>query len=277
VFATALYLIRDRVRRGRLLAAARLVERFPNIAYNPWRSLRLRLLWRYGILPSLPLAGQRALTERKERHERRRYMSDMGLALLDHVDDVRPWRTLDGPAWWSAKADHFVRKVWELGAPEQTTRAARLAGLTERHPLLTVNLLEHALRLPPDHGFDPERTRPDLRRAMEGLVPDSVRLRPDKVDFDAVRGYSLLADMPVIRELLAGPGARIRPYVRPDVVEEILDTRPERWGALSAWGGELMRLVTTECWLREQEEPGFARTLLDSGRLAAPVLTVTNA
>jgi asparagine synthase (glutamine-hydrolysing) len=272
VFAAPLHLIADRVRRGRLKAAMELVERFPNIAYNPWRSLRLRLLWEYGVMPSLPLALHARVARARDHRARRRYLSDHGRALLPDHGDPRPWRVLDGPAWWAGKADHFVRKVSEFGAPEQTTRAARLAGMTERHPLLTLDLVEYALSLPPEDGFDAHRSRPDLRRAMEGIVPDSVRLRAEKVDFDAVRGYSLMADRALIEALVGDPAARITPFVRRDVVRDILDETPQRWGDLSRWGGELMRLVTMECWLRQQEDPSFARTLLDSGRLTAPQL-----
>lgn len=273
VFAGPVYLIADAVRRGRIREALGLVERFPNIAYNPWRSLRLHLLWEYGILPSLPPRLHTAFEEHRDRGERRRYMSPYGLSLLGGPADARPWRSLDGPAWWAGKVDHFARKVWELGAPEQTTRAARLAGVTERHPLLSLDLVEFALRLPPERGFDAERTRPDLRRAMEGIVPDAVRLRPDKVDFDAVRGHSLLSDMPVIRQLLDDPQSRIRPYVRPEVVHEILQTTPVRWGALSRWGGELMRLVTAECWLRHQDDQHVARGILDGEYLTPSKLS----
>jgi asparagine synthase (glutamine-hydrolysing) len=273
VFGAPLHLMADRVRRGRLRDAMGLVERFPNIAYNPWRSLRARLLWEYGVLPNLPTPVQRELAARKDRRARRRYLSDHGRSLLPGpVKDPRPWRALDGPAWWAGKVDHFVRRLSEYGAPEQTTRSARLAGVTERHPLLTLDLIEFALRLPPEEGFDAHRTRPDLRRAMEGIVPDAVRLRAEKVDFDAVRGYSLLADREVIRELLGDPAARIRPFVRREVVASILDETPSRWGDLSRWGGELMRLVTLECWLRQQEDADFARRMLDSGRLTAPDL-----
>jgi hypothetical protein len=251
-----------------------LVERFPNIAYNPWRSLRARLLWDFGVSPLLPATLHTALARARDRGEMPGYLSSHARALLDSGNEAQRWRELDGPRWWTAKADHFARKVWTIGAPEQTTRAARLGGVTERHPLLSLDLVEFALQLPPERSFDPERTRPDLRRAMQGLVPDEVRLLPGKVDFDAVRGYSLQADRTVIRELLGTPAARIRPFVRDDVVAELLSATPERWGDLSRWGGELMRLITMECWLRAQEDPGFARDLRESGRLAPPRLEI---
>jgi asparagine synthase (glutamine-hydrolysing) len=268
VFGAPTYLIADQVRQGRLRAALALVERFPNIAYHPYRSLRATLLWKFGVLPSLPPRLHTLIAARNERRALPPYLGERAIALRDSAS-ARPWAALDGPAWWAAKVDHFARFVWLIGAPEQTTRAARLAGVTERHPLLSLDLLEYALRLPPEGGFDAERTRPDLRRATAGLLPDEVRLRAEKVDFDAIRGYSLLADIEIVKELL-GRDARIRPLVEPDVVAALLEERPGRWGDLSRWGGWVMRLLTAECWLRQQEDPAFARTLIDSGRLIGP-------
>ena len=268
VFGAPTYLIADRLRRGRVRDSLALVERFPNIAYNPYRSLRLKLLWQFGVLPSLPPRLHTEIAARDERRALPPYLSEQAIAMRSR-GSARPWAALDGPAWWAAKVDHFARFVWLIGAPEQTTRAARLADVTERHPLLSLDLLEYALRLPPEGGFDARLTRPDLRRATAGLLPEEVRLRAEKVDFDAIRGYSLLADIAVVEELL-GPDARIRPLIEPDAVAALLEERPERWGDLSRWGGWVMRMLTAECWLRQQEDPGFARTLIDSGRLIGP-------
>jgi len=69
--------------------------------------------------------------------------------------------------------------------------------------------------------------------------------------------------MPVVSQLLGDPDSRIRPYVQREVVQQILQTAPTRWGDLSRWGGELMRLVTAECFLRQQDDPSFARDILD--------------
>jgi asparagine synthase (glutamine-hydrolysing) len=264
VFSTPLYLMADRVSRGRLLDALRLVERFPNIAYHPWRSLRLRLLRDFGVIPLLPEPVHRSLALRRETVPA--YLNDHARRLLADGVSARPWQALDGPRWWAEKADHFGRRIGAIGAPELTTRAARLGGVAERHPLLSLDLVEFALRLPPEQQFDPHRNRPALRRATEGVLPDAVRLRSDKVTFDALRGQSIQSDYDIVRNLL-GSDARIGAYTRREVVAALLDRSPERWGDLSVWSGHLMRLVVAECWLRQQEEPSFARELLEAGRL----------
>jgi hypothetical protein len=194
---------------------------------------------------------------------------------LEHID-ARPWRGLEGPHWWRAKADVFARRHATIGAPDQMVRAARMGGIVERHPLLgDLDLVELVLRLPPEHGFDPERSRPDLRRALEGLLPDDVRLRREKVTFDAVRGYSLVDDLPVIAPLIRDPGARIHEYVHAHAIAALVGELPVTWGLLSIWGGRIWRLAVMESFLRVQEDEGFARDLLDSGRLASPRLEFT--
>jgi asparagine synthase (glutamine-hydrolysing) len=272
VFGTPLYLIADRVARGRLLAALALIERFPNIAGYPWRSLRLRLLRDFGLVPLLPGPVHRRVALRREGLPA--YVNDRSRALLGEGIRPRPWEDLGGPRWWAEKADHFTRRIVAMGAPEITTRAARLGGVAERHPLLSVDLVEFALRLPPEQQFDSERNRPALRAAMAGLLPDEVRLRKEKVTFDALRGQSLQSDWEVVKGLLADPRARVLEYARPQAIAELLDRSPGRWGDLSHWSGQLMRLLALESWLRYQEDPAFARRLLEDGRLTRPELVV---
>ena len=86
------------------------------------------------------------------------------------------------------------------------------------------------LRLPPAQQFDAERNRPALRRATEGLLPDEVRLRSDKVTFDALRGQTIQSDYEVVNGLIGGRDARIRAYTRPEAVTQLLDRSPGRWG-----------------------------------------------
>jgi hypothetical protein len=52
--------------------------------------------------------------------------------------------------------------------------------------LLDVGLVELVFGLPPELSFDPRYDRPLVRRAMRDLLPDTVRLRRDKVSFTAL-------------------------------------------------------------------------------------------
>jgi asparagine synthase (glutamine-hydrolysing) len=273
LFGAPLFLLADRVARGRFLSAWRLVQQFPHIADVPWRSYSVRMLLEHGLQPLAPAAIRRALTLREERARLPPYLRPEVVATALAHTDPQPWRWLDGPRWWRAKADVFARRHSAIGATDQMVRAARMGGIVERHPLLAdLDLVEFVLRLPPEHEFDPYRTRPDLRRAVAGLLADDVRMRREKATFDALRGYSLVDDLPVIAPLVRDPGARIHEFVRPDAVASLLGELPVRWGLLSVWGGRVWRLAVMESFLRQQEDENFARDLLESGRLAAPKL-----
>jgi hypothetical protein len=136
-----------------------------------------------------------------------------------------------------------------------------------RHPLLSADLVDFVLRLPPD-GSIGDLSRPDLRRATSGILPDDVRLRRHKRHFTAVIGLSLRADLPVVHELLSDPHARVRSLVRPDAIERLMNARPDRWGALTAWTVQILPVLMVECWLRALEDGAFAENMLADERLA---------
>ena len=128
-----------------------------------------------------------------------------------------------------------------------------MAGVTGGHPFLQdPELIDLVLRVPPELAFDAQLDRPLLRSAMEGLVPDVIRLRPDKSFFtplfvEAVDGH----DRRRIAELLGAKDAASRAYTEPEAVRTmLLEAPPERRGGQWAWA--LWRLVMLECWLRRE-------------------------
>lgn len=267
IFAAPELAVSDLIARGAALEANRLLARFPNIEYFPgWRT-RLRLLRDFGILPVLPARVHTRFARRRDAQAFPDHLAKPWANHLARTADPRPWRHLDGPRWWRYRADGFVRKASFVGAAELILRSARLRRVLHRHPLLDLDLVEWMAHLPPSESFDAALTRPILRRAIKGMVPDAVRLRPQKATFDAVRGYSLQEDIDVVRRLVLAPDARTREYTRPHAVEGLLGQVPATWGELSTWSDSVWRLVTIESWLRLQDEPGFARELLESGEL----------
>ena len=93
---------------------------------------------------------------------------------------------------------------------EHQRRRAASAGLEARHPLFDLDLVELSLRQPPLATFDRHRSRPVLRAAMAGALPDAVRLRPHKALFDSVLVDSLAGpDGALARRLLSDPAAAL--------------------------------------------------------------------
>ncbi|HKP21798.1 MAG TPA: asparagine synthase-related protein [Thermoleophilaceae bacterium] len=268
VFATPEYFIADELRRAHVRSAMRLIKRFPNIAYNPWPSVRLRLLRDFGLYPFLPSRVLRMLNVRHESAHAPAYLAPDAMDLIRSADEPLPWRARGVPRWWAQKADLLTARKDRIGPMEVIARSARMSGMTVRHPINTLDLIEFVLRLPPEHGFDPDRNRPDLRRAMVGLLPEEIRLRPAKGTFNEVEALSFQDDIEVIRELFPARGALVYEYVEPDGVRAVLDRVPTRWGDLRRWGAELHQLVVIESWLRYQEDRDLPGRLLESGRLS---------
>ncbi len=172
-------------------------------------------------------------------------------------EDPLAWKRLDGPRWWAEIAHGLTRGVEEIGVFEHQRRRAASAGLEARHPLFDLDLVELCLRQPPLATFDRYRNRPVLRAAMAGLLPDAVRLRPQKALFDSVLVDCLTGpDGAVVRSLLSEPrggaqGLR-RPARRPARAVRRRDR--QRREQPFQWMWQLWRLTTAECWLRAQAD-----------------------
>ena len=62
--------------------------------------------------------------------------------------------------WWAFLAELVTSWREQMGASDYLRRARPLAGVEGRHPLLDdLGLVEHVLRLPPEHGVRPESDR----------------------------------------------------------------------------------------------------------------------
>jgi asparagine synthase (glutamine-hydrolysing) len=264
LFGAAALLIADRVGRGRLGGALRLARSLPGAGPAPGRRLLASLLGRYGLAPCLPsglagLAGARAGAPWwLDRSRARRYSPSL---------DTQPWRSLDGPRWWAQLADAVTRGPDRLGFFDYYRRRGRAAGLPAQHPFLDLDLIETVLALPPEHGFDPNLTRPLLRDAVRGLVPERIRVRRGKSYFDPLLIDCLAgSDRVRLRPLLTAPDAEVGRFADRESVRSMVDGGP--WahpGGQRAWLRDVWRLATAECWLRSQADRGFARHLLDRG------------
>lgn len=267
LFQTGHYLIADRLREGRLRAAHDLVGSFPTIANDRSRRLRWRVLAQYGLGGLLPYAFHRAWP-RLRPHRGPLKLTGEARRWARREADPWSWKRLDGPRWWAHLVEGMVYGPEGIGGPEHALRIARLAGVQRRRPLLDLDLVEHVLQLPPEVGFEPWFARGHFRMAMDGALPDTVRLRREKSFFTDVRVRSLLeSDLPLAHRVL-GPGAEVRRYVRGEVIQRTLEGPPA--GASleerGSWGFCLQHLAATELWLRLQADPALSDEALLGGR-----------
>jgi asparagine synthase (glutamine-hydrolysing) len=227
-------LLRERLRRGRLLSAWSLAGSFPEYGVpTSWRTrlAKLRQWGRdrdYSPSPQAWLAVDPRLLEARE-----------------------PEPIAEGPAWWKAQVAGIFGPGSRM-AHDTTRRNGALSGIEPRHPLLDVDLIEAALSFPPELAFARRYNRPVLREAVEGLVPDEARLRPYKSNFDPVIVAGMDADLPLVEALLLRPGAHVGAYTDAQALAAHVAASPQPLAARRAWAMSLWYLGTMECWLRLQ-------------------------
>lgn len=242
-------LMADRIAHGRLTSAMRLARRLPGAGDSPRREVTRRLVRENGIRGAVPARVHEALRSMRGRGpEAPPWLTEESRRRLSEVHDPWAWKRLDGPRWWAWLAHALTAGLESVATRDQLRRRAESAGIEARQPMLDPELVDLVLRMPPELAFDPHLSRPLLRDAMAGLVPEPIRQRVDKSYFTSVFRRSLTRDLPAIRRLLADDAAEVGAYVDlRQVLSDLGELHPYH-----AW-----RIATAECWLRWQADESF--------------------
>jgi asparagine synthase (glutamine-hydrolysing) len=135
-------------------------------------------------------------------------------------------------------------------------RATMAVSLEARVPLLDVDLVEFALRVPGSLRLDRKQTKRLFRRAIRGLVPDSVLSRP-KMGFGIPLGQWFRGPLRHRIEDLRNVSREVAPYVHQPAVTRLI--REHLMGRRDH-SGLLWRLIVLDHWL----------TALRAGQLGRP-------
>jgi asparagine synthase (glutamine-hydrolysing) len=264
LFGARAYLLADRLRAGHPLQAVALARD------RPARRDVARIVGDTAVVGALPYRLHELLRRPLARRDAPPWLRLQAARELVDSDDPLAWKRLDGPRWWANIAHGLTRGIEETGVFEHQRQRATSAGLQARHPLFDLDLLELCLRQPPLATFDRHRDRPVLRAAMDGLLPDAVRLRSGKAWFNAVIVDCLTGpDGAATRRLLTDPGGELGAYVdRGGVQRALFDSDRHRHEQPFRWMWQVWRLATAECWLRSQADPGGQ--VLPEGLQASP-------
>lgn len=270
LFGPRSYLLADRLRGGHPLQAFGLVRELPGAGDHPPRRDIARMIGSMALVGALPYGLHEPLRRARAGRDAPSWLLPRTAGDLLDSSDPLAWKRLDGPRWWANVAHGLTRGIEESGIFEQQRRRASSAGLQARHPLFDLDLVELGLRQPPLATFDRHRNRPVLRASMSGLLPDTVRLRPRKALFDSLIVDCMAgSDGMVARGLLSDPAAELGAYVDlRGIRETLLDSDRRRREQPFQWMWQLWRLITAECWLRAQSDPGGA--ILPSDLRASP-------
>jgi asparagine synthase (glutamine-hydrolysing) len=158
-------------------------------------------------------------------------------------DQLAPPRTLREVHWRALTSDlvpHFL---------ELDERASAAFGIDSRHPYFDQRLIEFCYSTPPDQKLSDGWDRVVQRRAIAGLVPESIQWRVHKSRWDdQFKTGLLVSDRVRIADAVASPGAASE-YLDTDQLEAA-------WGRCargSASDQDIMSLwlgVTLVFWLR---------------------------
>jgi asparagine synthase (glutamine-hydrolysing) len=256
LFDVRAYLMADRLRRGDVRGVLGLAHMLPGADRPPRREL-YRVAATLAIVGALPHPVHEALRTPLRGRALPSWLRRCAAAELRASEDPLAWKRLDGPRWWAHAAHGLSRGVEAAGVFELHRHRAALAGIEARHPLLDLDLVELVLRQQPLSSFDRHLSRPALRDAMAGLLPDAVRLRRHKALFDSLVVDTLAGpDRRAVRLLLDDRRAELGAYVDLDAVREtLLDGTAIRSASPFRWMQQVWRLTTAECWLRAQADP----------------------
>jgi asparagine synthase (glutamine-hydrolysing) len=277
IFGFTPVLVADRLARGDLLGAIALVYQVPGALGRPSRRSVWRVFKQAGLKPLAPWALHAASRRVRDPYRHVRGWIDPRLARL-YVDstDEAAYKRLPGPRWWAWKVDLTLRGLGPPLAYDHIRHRTAAVGVFSRHPVLDVDLIETVFDTPPELSFDPYVSRPLLREAMAGLLPEPVRTRVSKSRFDAIFHEALAGpDLALARALLGGADARSAPYVdQARVRGELLAGPPAAEQERMAWAVGLWRLLTAECWLRYIEDPGAPRRAAEAIGVPEPSVSI---
>jgi asparagine synthase (glutamine-hydrolysing) len=144
-----------------------------------------------------------------------------------------------------------LANLWRTSLPallRYEDRNSMAFGIEARTPFLDYRLVEHAIALPAQALVKGGWSKAILRDAMSGVLPETVRLRRDKLGFTTPEKRWMAELAPHVREWL-GPGSRVAARLRTGALAGWLSETP---AALAQRPG-LWRLVAAEHWLRFAE------------------------
>ena len=121
--------------------------------------------------------------------------------------------------------------------------------IESRVPFLDVRVVELIASLPLDQKIRNGVTKVVLRRAVKGLIPESIRCRKDKMGFVTPEEIWMRETLrPFVLGVVGTDSFRARQYWDADAVcrnyQEFLEGK-------STYSPEIWRIVNTELWLRK--------------------------
>jgi asparagine synthase (glutamine-hydrolysing) len=163
-----------------------------------------------------------------------------------------PWRArasyMEGSKghWLSNLQDLDIKTYLPLDILTKVDRMSMAHSIETRVPLLDHKLVEFAATIPPEMNLRGGTTKYVFKRAMRGILPDSIIDRP-KRGFAIPLGYWFRGKLSsYVRDLLLGEQARRRGFFNSRYIERLVE-RHEKGRNLDL---QLWTLISFELWAR---------------------------
>jgi asparagine synthase (glutamine-hydrolysing) len=252
LFGFAPYLIADMLRTGRLGATWSLTKGIPGIGPSPSIRTRMRIVRSFGLSPLMPPLARRC-RERSRVGLSGSIVPAADAAMLAELRTASQSSPRDGPCWWRSQVESMIDDRDLLGMGAHFRREDTDEAIERRHPFLyDLDLIETALRLPPQAQFDAIRDRPLLRDGLIGKIPEAVRTRHQKSYFTTVVLAGIRADEADLIGPLGRPDAPVRAYVADEALGRKIAVAPDDrriQGAAALW-----RVAIINRWLAFQAD-----------------------
>jgi asparagine synthase (glutamine-hydrolysing) len=214
------------------------------ITKNPVYSSFAFMLPLYNALP----AGMRALLRDRIVRESLLKIHDAGLIngvfLAEHAgEDQAKAETNLQTALWRSETEYGLREL--LRYEDKNSMAF---SVETRTPFVDYRLVELAFSLPACYKIHDGWTKYLFRAGIEGLIPEKVRWRKDKMGFPTPEAAWMRGNGDKIRDIFAGKGFRAAAYLDQKRVLQSVDRLlgAENAGGLTA----LWKPLNLELWLR---------------------------
>jgi asparagine synthase (glutamine-hydrolysing) len=198
----------DLLRHGRLVAAFR---RYVDVARSEGRGWTSAMFLQGGVWPLLPPRAKRAVRGMARRWRSNNVPSWIAAPFARRTALADRLRHDQAPDRLPSVARYDTLQQYRSGLGtlinEAGERASAEEGIEDRHPFLDRRLVEFMTALPDEQRWQRGETKYILRRAMAGLLPESVRQRKNKTDFsglfidavDALEGEAFYSNLELAR------------------------------------------------------------------------------
>jgi asparagine synthase (glutamine-hydrolysing) len=239
----------DRFQRGQI-GVLREILRYAKDRRRPCHRFLYRCLAR-PLIPDIVVDSVRRLTGRTRQPDIPEWIS---LAFAERIGLVqrliaRPQRVSRTPGR-QRLYERTAVLTGEGRAVSWHDHVAGRHGVEARHPFLDRRLLEFVWSIPQEQLFRAGQNRVLHRRAMAGILPETIRAREDKTIFDSFVAFSLRdKEAAKVRNLLEAPLLGKIGAVIPEKLRLVLEEYLAGKGAIPV--GIIFPTIVLELWLRK--------------------------